>query len=224
VPPPHSELDACMGAWENFLHSKSPEPTLVKAALMHYQFEAIHPFLDGNGRIGRLLITLFLCEQKCLSQPLLYLSGFFDETREEYYRSLLGVSQRGEWMAWIGYFLRGVRLQAKQALNDTEKILKQYETYRERLKQGKRVPTESARILDLIFANAYISVARYAKRYNVSFHNAGKGVEFWVNNGLLKEVTGQQRNRLFVADGILRIMSGPSRPVNGETSAERDQV
>ncbi len=224
VPPPHTELDACMGAWENFLHGDSPEPTLVKAALMHYQFEAIHPFLDGNGRIGRLLITLFLCERKCLSQPLLYLSGFFDETRDDYYRLLLGVSQRGAWMEWIGYFLRGVRFQAKQALKDTETILARYESYRKRLKEGKRVPTESARILDQVFANAYISVARYAKRHNVSFHNASKGVEFWVNNGLLKEVTGQQRNRLFVADNILQIMSGPSKPVNAEPPNEKDQT
>lgn len=216
VPPPHYELDAALGEWEKYVHSESEEPGLVKVALMHYQFEAIHPFLDGNGRIGRLLITLFLCERGCLSQPLLYLSGFFDETRDDYYRLLLEVSQKGAWREWIGYFLRGIRLQAQRALADTRNILERYEIHRTKLKEGKRVPTEAARVLDQVFGNPFLSIARYATRHNVSYHNASKGVEFWVDQGLLKEVTGQRRNRIFEAEELFRIMAAPSLPVNAE--------
>lgn len=216
VPPPHYELDACLGAWENFIHGNSPEPTLVKAALLHYQFEVIHPFLDGNGRIGRLLITLFLCERGCLSQPLLYLSGFFDETREEYYQLLLAVSQRGAWREWIEYFLRGIRLQARRALIDTQKVLKQYEFFRAKLKEGKRVPHEAARVLDHVFANPYISITRHAQRVGVSYQKAQRGIEYWIEEGLLKEGTGQQRNRLYVANEILQIMAAPSLPMNAD--------
>lgn len=214
VPPPHHEIGRCLGDLENFIHGDHPEPALVKAALIHYQFEAIHPFLDGNGRIGRLLITLYLCQQGCLSQPLLYLSGFFDETRDDYYRLLLAVSQKGAWRDWVEYFLRGVRLQAQRAFLDTEKILERYEYYQGKLKEGKRVPQEAARILDQIFANPFISIARHAKRVDVSYQMAQRGVEFWNENGLLEEATGQRRNRIFVAREVFNIMASPSLPIN----------
>lgn len=214
VPPPHHEIGQCLGDLENFIHGDHPEPALVKAALIHYQFEAIHPFLDGNGRIGRLLITLYLSQQRCLTQPLLYLSGFFDETRDDYYRLLLAVSQKGAWRDWVEYFLRGVRLQAQRASLDTQKILERYEYYQGKLKEGKRVPQEAARILDHIFANPFISIARHAKRVDVSYHVAQRGVEFWIENGLLQETTGQRRNRIFVAQEIFKIMASPSLPIN----------
>ena len=210
VPPPHHELNRLLGEWENYLHAESSEPALVKAALIHYQFEAIHPFLDGNGRIGRLLITLFLCERGCLSQPLLYLSGYFDESRDEYYRLLLSVSQLGNWREWIEYFLRGVRIQAQRALGDTQRVLERYEAYRIKLKEGKRVPQEAARVLDQVFGNPFISIARYAKRARTTYHNANKGVQFWVDQGLLREFTGQQRNRIYVADELLENLERPS--------------
>src|SRR5205814_8696393 len=110
-----------LGQWEMFLHDRSLPP-LYQAALMHYQFEAIHPFLDGNGRVGRLLITLFLVERKLLPTPLLYLSAFFEATRRDYYDRLLAVSQRGEWPGWIEYFLNGVARQAEDALSRAERI------------------------------------------------------------------------------------------------------
>ena len=214
VPPPHHEIDQCLGDLENFIHGDHPEPALVKAALIHYQFEVIHPFLDGNGRIGRLLITLYLCQQRCLSQPLLYLSGFFDETRDDYYRLLLAVSQKGAWRDWVEYFLRGVRLQAQRACLDTQKILERYEYYQGKLKEGKRVPQEAARILAHIFANPFISIARHSKRVGVSYQLAQRAVEFWIENGLLKEATGKRRNRLFIAREVLKIMDSPSLPIN----------
>ena len=216
VPPPHTEILGLLGQWETYLHADTPEPALVKAALMHYQFEAIHPFLDGNGRMGRLLITLFLCERGRLSQPLLYLSGFFDETRDDYYRLLLNVSRQGAWRAWIEYFLRGVRVQARRALQDTRTLLDAYERCQTQLKQDKRVPREAARVLDRIFANPALSIARHAERMGISYHNAKRGVDYWVQQGLLKEATGQKRNRIFVANDILNLMAGPSLPVNAQ--------
>ncbi len=223
IPPPHDALDDHLGAWEKYIHSDSPEPALVKAALIHYQFEAIHPFLDGNGRIGRLLITLFLCERGCLSQPLLYLSGFFDETRDEYYRLLLAVSQKGAWREWIEYFLRGIRRQAQRALFDTQKLLEHYETYRTKLKEGKRVPQEAARILDHVFANPFVSIARHAQRVGISYWKAQRGVEYWINEGLLQEATGRNRNRIYIAKEILQIMAAPSLPENAEPPP-REQI
>lgn len=214
VPPPPDMIGEHLGALENYIHDSGSEPPLVKAALIHYQFEAIHPFLDGNGRIGRLLITLFLCERGCISQPLLYLSGFFDETRQDYYRLLLDVSQRGAWREWVAYFLRGIRVQSERALADTHKVLDFYNKNRLRLKEGKRVPQEAARILDHVFANPFISISRYAERVGESFHNANKGVDFWVRHGLLREYTGQKRNRVFVAQELLDLMSEPNLPVN----------
>src|SRR4029077_8241966 len=121
VPPPPSDLMRCLGDWELFLHDRSLPP-LYQAALMHYQFEAIHPFLDGNGRVGRLLITLFLMERKLLPTPLLYLSAFFEATRRDYYDRLLAVSQRGEVLEWIKYFLNGIARQAEDALSRSERI------------------------------------------------------------------------------------------------------
>ena len=212
VPPPPEEMHRALGAWENYLNADTPEPALVKTAFLHYQFEAIHPFLDGNGRIGRALITLFLCSRRCLSQPLLYLSGYFDETRDDYYRLLLNVSLRGDWREWLEYFLRGVRQQAKAALADTQNILRCYEDCREKLKQAKRAPQAAALILDELFGNPVFSISRYSSRTGAPFINVSKGVEFWIGQGLLQEATGQKRNRWFLAPDLLRIMEPKSPP------------
>jgi len=218
VPPPHDELGSCLSDLENYIHGSPSEPLLVQAALIHYQFEAIHPFLDGNGRIGRLLITLLLCERGRLVQPLLYLSGFFDETRDDYYRLLLDISRKGQWREWIDYFLRGVRLQAQRALRDTRRILERYEHHQARLKLGKRVPQEAARVLDHIFANPCISITRHARRVGVSYRMAQRGIEFWMEQGLLREATGHARNRVYLAPEILDIMATPSSPLNAATA------
>lgn len=210
VPPPPDEMHRALGAWENYLNADAEEPVLVKAALLHYQFEAIHPFLDGNGRVGRLLITLFLCSQKCLSQPLLYLSGFFDEHRDEYYRLLLGVSQHGRWREWLEYFLRGVRMQAKAALADTKQILDLYGDYRNRLKQAKHPPQTAGLILDELFGNPYFSISRYCNRTGTAFPKASRGAEFWVEQNVLVEITGQKRNRIFLAGQLLDTMMKPA--------------
>ena len=121
VPPPPSELMACLSAWERFLHDRT-FPPLVHAALVHAQFEAIHPFLDGNGRVGRLLITLLLAQREVMPSPLLYLSAYFESTRSEYYARLLGITERGEWEEWLVYFLDGVASQSEDAIERIQRI------------------------------------------------------------------------------------------------------
>ena len=224
VPPPPDEMQRALGDWENYLHADTPEPVLVKCAFMHYQFEAIHPFLDGNGRIGRMLITLFLCSGGYLSQPLLYLSWFFDETRDDYYRCLLAVSQKGQWREWLEYFLRGVRTQAKAALADTQTVLRLYEHHRESLKHAKRVPQTAALILDELFGNPVFSISRFCGQSGESFNNVNKGVEFWITQGLLREITGQKRNRLFVADELMQLMFGPRHAASARENKEQTHV
>lgn len=215
VPPPPEEIGPAMAAWERFLHAEVAIPDLIKAALLHYQFEAIHPFLDGNGRIGRLLVTLYLCDRGLLSQPLLYLSGFFDETRSDYYRLLLEVSTQGNWRGWVEYFLRGVRQQAERARRDTQHILDRREHYQGVLRTGKRVPREAHRMLDQIFASPILGISSYAREVGESYYNVQRAVNFWVRAGLLREFTGRRRNRLYLARELRDLMDVPPRPGAG---------
>lgn len=210
VPPPPDAMELALEDWERYLHAESQEPAIVKAALLHYQFEAIHPFLDGNGRIGRLLITLFFCATGTLSQPLLYLSGFFETHRDEYYRRLLAVSREGDWRGWIEFFLRGVKVQAKLALADTRQILALHESWRQQLKGSARTPKAAHNILDEVFANPVFSPARFCTRSGLPFPSVNRAVAWFVKAGLLREATGNRRNRLFVADELMQVMSGKS--------------
>src|SRR5262245_921234 len=132
VPPPVDEMWRALDEFEKYLHAESEFPLLIRLALIHYQFEAIHPFLDGNGRIGRLLITLLLCAEGALHHPLLYLSAFFERYREDYYRALLAVSQRGERANWINFYLRGVQEQSRDAIKKSSRLLDLWRQYRQR--------------------------------------------------------------------------------------------
>ncbi|MGH8017701.1 MAG: Fic family protein [Opitutaceae bacterium] len=205
VPPPPHLLGETLSAWENYFHADSAEPPLVKIALLHYQFEAIHPFFDGNGRIGRLLITLFLCERGILSEPLLYLSSYFEHYRGDYYRHLLAVTTQGAWKDWLVYFLTGVREIAKDALADTGRLVDLYQHYRKIMAREKRVPSACASVLDALFAAPMLSIAQYAERHDENFQNISKAVEFWQKHGLVKEATNQKRNRIFVAPPVLEV-------------------
>ncbi len=205
VPPPPHLLGDALSALEHYLHADSAEPPLVKIALIHYQFEAIHPFLDGNGRIGRLLITLYLCERKILSEPLLYLSSFFERYRDDYYRHLLAVSTQGAWKDWVVYFLTGVRDTAREALADTSRLVDLYNHYRRIMTLQKRVPGACGGVLDALFASPMLSIAHYAERHQESFQNVSKAVEFWEKHDLVREATNQKRNRIFVAPPVLEV-------------------
>ena len=205
VPPPVSEMKQCFSDLERYIHSDPQEPALIQCALVHYQFEAIHPFLDGNGRIGRLLITFMLLERKLLSQPLLYLSDFFEQYRDEYYRLLLNVSQKGDWKAWLTFFLNGVRQQSEDALLTIQKLLDLQNRYR-KLATGQRVPKVVNRLIDYLFANPAISISALSKAWEIPFPTVQRGVDYLIQKGVLREITGRRRNRLFVADEILNII------------------
>ena len=213
VPPPVAEMNQCLSAWEKYLHSPATQPPLIQCALMHYQFEAIHPFVDGNGRVGRLLITFFLCERKHLSQPLLYLSAFFEKYRDEYYRRLLSVSREGDWRGWVEYFLRGVAVQAKEALSGANRIINLHTEYRAKL-GTRRVPQAAVKLVDHLFTNPVVSVSQLAKDWKMSFPTVNIGVQKLLKVGILKEVTGRRRNRLFFAPKLMKLIMLPGDRVS----------
>ena len=208
VPPPPSELMARLGDWEKFLHQRSL-PALVQIALAHYQFEAIHPFLDGNGRVGRLLISLFLAERKILPAPLLYLSAFFEATKDDYYRRLRAVTERGEWQEWLEYFLNGVARQSEDAVSRAERINDQLAFWRTLLAgESSRTPML---LLDLIAANPFVTVGKAAEQLNVAFTTAQRGVEKLERLRILTQVGGGQRDRVYCAKVILDVLEEPPR-------------
>ena len=206
VPPPVPEMKACFSELEKYIHSDAKEPPLMQCALVHYQFEAIHPFIDGNGRIGRLLITFMLMQKKLLSQPLLYLSDFFEQHRDEYYELLLNVSQKGDWKAWLTFFLNGVRQQSEDALATVQKLLDLQKQYRA-VSTGRKVPKILTRLIDRLFAGPIISISELSKTWEIPFPTVKRGVVYLVEKGILREIPGRQRNRLFVADEILNTIA-----------------
>ncbi len=205
VPPPVHEMHETLGKLERFFHDKNDIPGLVQCALIHYQFEAIHPFLDGNGRIGRLLITLFLCEREFLGHPLLYLSAFFEKHRREYYDRLISVSQRGEWEAWIDFFLRAIAVQSKDAALNARAILDLLEDYKKRL-QEKRTSIYVTRLLDELFKNPYVSIPRAATRLKTSYHTAKAAIERLKKTGILFEVSRKSRGKVYCAKELLGLL------------------
>lgn len=207
VPPPVGEAQQALGELEKYLHSNPEDPPLIQCAVMHYQFEAIHPFLDGNGRIGRLLITFFLCERGYLIQPLLYLSGFFEKFRDEYYSRLLAVSQRGDWHGWLEFFLRGIAHQSRDAISDAGKILELHAEYQRSLGQTKKIPESAHKLIDEVFLNPVVSISQLSRKWNTPFNSIKKGVLRLVKTGILKEVTDRKRNRLFVASKLMDLLT-----------------
>lgn len=207
VPPPVEEMKEAFSNWEKYLHSGADDPPLIQCALMHYQFEAIHPFLDGNGRLGRLLIAFFLCEREYLTQPLLYLSGFFDKYRDEYYSRLLAVSKYGDWYGWIDFFLRGVAVQAKDALSDAKKILELHIEYKRRLEETKKIPETARQIIDEVFYQPAFTITGFSKKLNTSFNAVKRGVIRLVEVGILSEATNKKREKLFVAHSLMKLLT-----------------
>ncbi|MCL4741134.1 MAG: Fic family protein [Phycisphaerales bacterium] len=203
VPPPPNELVPALNAFESYLHTKSELPPLVRLAMVHYQFEAIHPFLDGNGRIGRLLITLMLCMEGILPGPLLYLSAYFEREREAYYSRLLVVSREGKWTEWLEFFLRGVAEQSMDAVDRTSRLVELRDEYRRRL-IGARASALPLRLADELFARPAVSVSRVCDVLGVTRRSAQINVDKLVAAGILREATGKQRNRVYVADDIIR--------------------
>jgi Fic family protein len=198
-------MKICLNDLEKYISQLNKLPVLIQLALIHYQFETIHPFMDGNGRIGRLLTSLLMCERGCLSQPLLYLSAYLETHREEYMDHLLQVSQRGTWSEWIVFFIQGVAEQAKDAINRTNKLYNLWDTYRAKL-QSARSSALSLQLLDELFKYPVITASQATKRLNVTAHTAQNNIEKLEAKGILTEVTGMQRNRTYLATEIIRII------------------
>ncbi len=205
VPSPVAEMKEALSDLERYIHAESNLPPLVRMALIHYQFEAIHPFLDGNGRIGRLLITLLLCAEGLLVQPLLYLSAFFERHRSEYYRLLLEVSQRGNWIEWITFFLRGISEQSVDALNRANQLQQLSLEYRQRL-HAKRSSATLLQMADLLFKNPVFSPSSISKALNLTYVSAQKNIDKLVGAGILHEITGRKRGRIYMAQQVMEIL------------------
>jgi len=214
VPPPPERVMECMGALEVFLHEERPElPTLVKAALAHVQFETIHPFLDGNGRLGRLLITFLLCAGGALREPILYLSLYFKSNRQRYYDLLQRVRATGDWETWLEFFLAGVRETADQAAETARRILALFEADRRKLEDLGRPAASALRLHQFMQTRPIISIPAAARKMLLSAPTVTKSIDHMMKLGLLREITGRQRRRLFVYDPYLAILNEGTEPL-----------
>ena len=207
-PPPHRVLDA-MADLERFLHDREDGlPTLVRAGVAHVQFETIHPFLDGNGRVGRLLIALLLFETRVLSQPLLYLSLYLKEHRAEYYRLLDAVRREGDWEEWIDFFLEGVTLTAQSAVDTAHRMLRVFEEDAARVADlGRRAPT-ALRAFDAFRRRPVRNIAAIAATTGASLPTVSRAVESLVELGIVREITGRKRERAYCYGRYLEILNG----------------
>jgi Fic family protein len=214
IPAPPGEVASLMGALELFLHD-SPErtPALLKAALSHVQFETIHPFLDGNGRIGRLLITLLLCEEKILSQPLLYLSLYFKRNRSRYYELFDRVRTEGDWEAWIEFFMDGVTESARGAVETAQRLSAIASADRERLRSTGRGSLTLLEMQRCLQEHPVTTVTQIAKSANVTFATATRALATLEEMGIARETTGRKRNRIFSYERYLRVLSEGTEPL-----------
>ncbi len=205
VPPPVGEMHVALGEWEKFLHWRGEMPDLVQCALIHEHFEAIHPFLDGNGRVGRLLITLFLIDRGRLSQPLLYLSEFIERHRREYYEGLSRIRTHGDWHGWLIYFLNGVRWSAARASRQATQLL----DLREHLRAKLDALPKALPLVDALFTNPYVNPPRLQKLLGISDPTARAMIVKLENLGVLREVTGRAWGKLWLADAVLKAIDDP---------------
>jgi len=213
VPPPANLLPELLDDWERFIADPpaADMPVLIQLAVMHYQFEAIHPFRDGNGRIGRLLVTFLLCQRGILQQPLLYLSAYLEAYRSEYYERLLAVSRDGDWDGWLEFFLHGVRVQAREAARLCREIV----GLRERLRQDVQAYSRSANmqvLVDHLFENPIITVPRAARVLEVTPQTARNLVNTLVEMEVVSEITSEGRTRLYSASPLLELIVRADRP------------
>jgi Fic family protein len=213
VPPPPGRVDSCMAELERFLHAEDDLPLLVKAALAHVQFETIHPFLDGNGRLGRLLIVLMLVDGGILRQPLLYLSLFFKQHRSRYYELLDGVRRDGDWEAWVLFFLEGVESTAAAAVDAAHRLLALFQTDESKLTGLGRSGTSVRQVFAALRQRPLTGIPQLATRAQLSFPTAAKAVEQLVALGIAREITGGRRNRVFAYDGYLAILGEGADPL-----------
>lgn len=208
VPPPPNEVPDCLAAWERYLHERDLPP-LLQAALLHYQFEAIHPFIDGNGRVGRLMIVLFLMERGVLPSPLLYLSAFFEASRADYYDLLTGITEKDDWRSWILYFLAGVTEQSADALGRVERIEALRDNWRQRL-ASRQTKTVMA-LVDRLTGNPFITVGGAAKDLQIAFTTAQRQIDTLVRHRIITPQDDARRGRVYVARDLLAILDEPAQ-------------
>ncbi|PLX88387.1 MAG: cell filamentation protein Fic [Desulfuromonas sp.] len=213
VPPPAEDVLECMGKLELFLHDQpEPTPVLLKAALAHVQFETIHPFLDGNGRLGRLLITLLLCEQKVLQQPMLYLSLYFKTHRQRYYELLNGVRMTGDWEAWLDFFAEAVMVTSTQAVETTQQLLDLTNRDSEKIRGVGRAAASTLRVHRALMEHPVATSGLLVKKTGVTPATVNKALGHLERLGIVKELTAQQRNRHFSYTAYIEIMSRGIEP------------
>jgi len=199
VPPPYHEVSKHLTELERFLHTDTQLPLLVKIGMAHVQFETIHPFLDGNGRVGRLMITFLLCEQDVLVKPVLYLSHFFKQNRQEYYEQLQSVRDKGTWEEWLQFFLRGIVEVSGQATETARQILNLREEHRHTITQNLgRAAGNGYRVLEHLYVHPIVSVKDVEALIGTTYPAANELVSKFVDSGILNEITGQARNRRFM--------------------------
>jgi len=213
VPPPSSHLMECLGDLERFLHDRTKYPILIRAALAHVQFETIHPFLDGNGRLGRLLITLMLCEEKALTEPILYLSLFFKAHRSRYYELLQTVRERGDWEAWLEFFLEGVIETSNQGVATAQRLLKLFERDRAKIAGLSRAAPSALRMHAELQRSPLLSVPIAAKKLGTSRPTVRKSLEHLQELDIVREITGKQRGRVYEYHQYLRILDEGTEPL-----------
>jgi Fic family protein len=202
-----------MADLERFLHKEDGLPVLVGAALAHVQFETIHPFLDGNGRVGRLLITFLLCHAGVLREPLLYLSLHFKQHRPTYYDLLDRVRREGDWEGWLGFFLDGVRETANGAVATARRLESMFQDDRGRIEASRTRVGSALRVFETIKAQPLLSLPAICERTGLSFPAASKAIELLLNLGITREITGKRRNRLFLYEQYLAILNEGTEPL-----------
>jgi Fic family protein len=208
IPPPPDYLMDALSELEHFLHNRQLPP-LIHIALCHYQFEAIHPFLDGNGRVGRLLIMLLLVEQKMLPSPLLYLSAFFEATRDEYYRQLYNVSRNGTWREWLIYFLNGVSVQSEDVLSRAERINNLLNQWKIKVAAtSSSVPVD---IVDRLAVNPYVTINKISEDLKIAYSTAQRGVQKLEASGIIQKTNDNKRDKVYCAIAILSILEEPTK-------------
>ena len=214
VPPPVDRVQPLMGALELFIHADTPDiPPVIKAALLHVQFETIHPFLDGNGRLGRLLITFLLCEKGVLREPLLYLSLFLKAQRRQYYDLLMRVREQGDWESWMQFFLTGVRDTATQATDTARRIIALFEADRAKIGALGRAASSAVRVHLALQENPMLSIPTAARQLNLSQPTVTKALDHLARLNIVRETTGRQRRRLFVYSAYLAILAEGTDPL-----------
>jgi Fic family protein len=211
VPPPPNEVEACMAALEAFIHDTDAAggklPVLLKAALAHVQFETIHPFLDGNGRLGRLLIAMLLHDGGVLRQPLLYLSLYLKQHRALYYELLDRVRAEGDWEAWVDFFLEGVEQTAEGAVQTARRLVDLFQQDTQRVQAAGNRNATTLRVLDTLRQRPLCSLRQAGATAGITFPTASKAMLALVEMGIARELTGQRRNRVFVYDAYLNILN-----------------